>query len=197
MLYLASNSPQRRDILSSLSVEFSLLESDFDETPLHFLNMAPVALSKKIALAKLDYALEQFRDTLTKDDFVFTADTMIFLDRKTIYGKPESKEKAEAMLRSYSGRAHYAVTSIAGCNAAKRKKLVTAQSTKVWFTKLTDVEITKLLETNEWQDAAGGYRIQGKAAFYIKKISGSYTGVLGFPVHDFYVLAKKLKISLP
>lgn len=196
MLYLASNSPQRRDILSSLSVEFSLLESDFDETPLHFLNMAPVALSKKIALAKLDYALEQFRDTLTKDDFVFTADTMIFLDRKTIYGKPESKEKAEAMLRSYSGRAHYAVTSIAGCNAAKRKKLVTAQSTKVWFTKLTDVEITKLLETNEWQDAAGGYRIQGKAAFYIKKISGSYTGVLGFPVHDFYVLAKKLKISL-
>lgn len=197
MLYLASNSPQRREILSSLSVEFSLLESDFDETPLHFLNMAPVALSKKIALAKLDYALEQFRDTLTKDDFVFTADTMIFLDRKTIYGKPESKEKAEAMLRSYSGRAHYAVTSIAGCNAAKRKKLVTAQSTKVWFTKLTDVEITKLLETNEWQDAAGGYRIQGKAAFYIKKISGSYTGVLGFPVHDFYVLAKKLKISLP
>lgn len=196
MLYLASNSPQRRDILSSLSVEFSLLESDFDETPLHFLNMAPVALSKKIALAKLDYALEQFRDTLTKDDFVFTADTMIFLDRKTIYGKPESKEKAEAMLRSYSGRAHHAVTSIAGCNAAKRKKLVTAQSTKVWFTKLTDVEITKLLETNEWQDAAGGYRIQGKAAFYIKKISGSYTGVLGFPVHDFYVLAKKLKISL-
>lgn len=197
MLYLASNSPQRREILSSLSVEFSLLESDFDETPLHFLNMAPVALSKKIALAKLDYALEQFRGTLTKDDFVFTADTMIFLDRKTIYGKPESKEKAEAMLRSYSGRAHYAVTSIAGCNAAKRKKLVTAQCTKVWFTKLTDVEITKLLETNEWQDAAGGYRIQGKAAFYIKKISGSYTGVLGFPVHDFYVLAKKLKISLP
>ena len=197
MLYLASNSPQRREILSSLSVEFSLLESDFDETPLHFLNMAPVALSKKIALAKLDYALEQFRDTLTKDDFVFTADTMIFLDRKTIYGKPESKEKAEAMLRSYSGRAHYAVTSIAGCNAAKRKKLVTAQSTKVWFAKLTDVEITKLLEPNEWQDAAGGYRIQGKAAFYIKKISGSYTGVLGFPVHDFYVLAKKLKISLP
>lgn len=196
MLYLASNSPQRSEILRSLSVGFSLLNSDFDEKPLHFLNIAPMALSKKIALAKLDYALDKFRDTLTGDDSVFAADTMIFLDRKTMYGKPESKEKAEAMLRSYSGRAHYAVTSIAGCNVAKGKKLVTTQCSKVWFSKLSDAEIIKLLECNEWQDAAGAYRIQGKASFYIKKIAGSYTGVLGFPVHEFYELTKKLKVWL-
>lgn len=197
MLYLASNSPQRSDILRNLAVEFSVLKSSFDEKPLHLLGLPPVQLSKKIATEKLEHALKENAELLTKEDTIFAADTMIFLNNKIVYGKPNSKEEARIMLQSYSGKSHYALTTIAACNYAKPNKQFTiSNSTKVWFSKLSETELEFLLSLNEWENAAGAYRIQGRSSLFIERIDGSYTGVLGFPTSDFYNLTKKLKISI-
>lgn len=169
------------------------MDSDFDEKPLHFLNLEPVSLVKHIASAKLDYAVEQFKERLNADDTLFTADTVVFLDNKTVYGKPQSKEAAIAMLRSYSGKTHKVATAIAGYSKAKNKSLVACSLSKLKFARLSARDIDMLIENNEWQNVAGAYRIQGRAAFFVKKLIGSYSGVVGLPLYEFFTLAKKLK----
>lgn len=194
MIYLASKSPQRKTILDSASVEFTVLESDFDEKPLHFLNLSPLKLVKNIARAKLEYVKSYFEKNLLLNDAIFTADTIIFFENNTIYGKPETKEEAISMLNSYSGKTHKVATAIAGFSKITKKIFLTYNVSKVTFINLSKNDIDILISSNEWQSVAGGYRIQGRASLFIKKIVGSYTGVLGFPLFEFYQLAKKLKI---
>lgn len=177
-------------------MDFSLLDSDFDEKSLRFLNLSPVKLVKSIARAKLDYAVEKYAEKLEKEDIVLAADTIIFLDRKTVYGKPKNGEEARRMLSSYSARTHTVATAIAACSKTGNKRVETCSLTKLSFSRLSKEDLDFLLQGDEWQGVAGAYRIQGKASFFIKKITGSYSAVVGFPLHDFYSIAKKLKVSI-
>lgn len=196
MLYLASQSPQRSSILQSLSVEFSCLQTNFDEKSANLPSLSPTKLAEELAKSKLMYALSNKSLELTTNDVVIASDTIVFLDKKTVYGKPTSLTEAEKMLRSYSGKRHYVVTAIAGFSKQKNKILLTKSVSKVMFAKLSNEDIQFLLNTNEWQEAAGGYRIQGKSSIYIKKIIGSYSGILGLPIHELSLLLKRLQVPL-
>lgn len=196
MLYLASQSPQRSALLKSVSVEFSVFTSSFDESSLHYLNLPPVVFAEETAQAKLEYVLQNEADRLTSSDTIITADTVVFLNNKTMYGKPKNVTEAMNMLRSLSGKAHRVVTAIAGYNVKNKKKQLVTDISKVWFNRLSDDDIALLINTNEWAEAAGAYRIQGKASFFIKKIAGSYSGIEGFPFASFYQLMKKLKAKI-
>lgn len=196
MLYLASSSPQRSQILKSASLDFCVLKSNFDESDAKNLKLPPVKLTEKIASDKLVVAVKENENKLKAKDAVFTADTMVFLDELTVYGKPKNESEALRMLRSYSGKFHYVVTAIAGYSCAECKSAVISNVSEVYFTKFSDSDLSFLLKSGEWKNVAGAYRIQGLASFFIERVLGSYTGVLGLPLYEFYSLCKELNVQL-
>ena len=112
---------------------------------------------------------------------VLAADTAVSLDGK-IMGKPKSLDEAAMILRSLSGREHEVLTAVA-CAFEERME-VEVSRTRVGFSELLDREILDYIATGESMDKAGGYAIQGKAARFIERIEGSYSGVMGLPLFE-------------
>jgi len=116
------------------------------------------------------------------------ADTVVAVGRR-ILGKASSAEQARACLSLLSGRRHHvltAITLIAPNGSASHR----ISDTSVIFARLTDKDITEYIETNEWEGKAGGYAIQGRAAAFVRAISGSYSGVVGLPLYETTQLLK-------
>jgi septum formation protein len=120
--------------------------------------------------------------------FILAADTVVAVGRR-ILGKAASAEQARAYLTLLSGRRHHvltAVTLIAPDGSASHR----LSDTSVIFARLTAQEITNYIETSEWEGKAGGYAIQGRAATFVRAISGSYSGVVGLPLYETAQLIK-------
>ena len=192
-IYLASQSPRRRELLKQIGVncEVLLLRNDprrsvhVDETP--HAGEDPVEYVQRVCR---DKALAGW-DTLKFRNLplhpVLAADTTVTLDGKII-GKPDSKEHAAEILRMLSGTQHHVLTAVA--IACKDRFEMRLSDTTITFDTLSEERISRYLLTNEANDKAGAYGIQGYAGVFVKHINGSYTGVMGLPLFETVELLK-------
>lgn len=180
-IILASNSPRRKEILNSIGVNFSVYASGFDE--MSVTEKAPVERCIAIARGKAKTAYRYFSEK-HNNNFIIAADTLVF-NKTGIFGKPENEDAARNMLITYSGVPHNVVTAIccidAGGTFYERQSIST-----VLFKTLSAAELDAYIQTDEWKDAAGGYKLQGMASLFIKKIAGSHTGIVGLPLYELY-----------
>jgi len=187
-IYLASASPRRAELLEQIGVTFIVLNVNVDER--HRPGETPVDYVTRLALAKAraGQALLDANDPCP----VLGADTtVVAADR--IMGKPRDMEDAVAMLLELSGRTHQVISAVAlaGATAAVR-----VSSSDVKFRTLSAAECQAYWETGEPQDKAGGYAIQGRAAQFVERLEGSYSGVMGLPLYETALLFKEFKINI-
>lgn len=177
MLYLASRSPRRNELLTRLGVPFRALDLDVPE--LRAAAESAEAYVRRVALDKAQAGL-----ALVTDDpqaVVLGSDTEVVLDDR-VYGKPVDAADAEAMLASLAGRTHQVITVVA-LAAHGRHALETVVS-EVSFAPMSAAQIAAYVATGESMGKAGGYAIQGGAERHIHHLSGSYSGVMGLPLQQ-------------
>lgn len=180
MLFLASKSPRRRELLVQLGVRFEVLEIEIDES----WDGSGEAQDFIIALA-LNKARAGKRH-VTPSDTVLAADTEVILDGE-ILGKPRDEVHAIHMLQRLSGRTHQVLSAIAVIGTDEHTSL---NISRVGFKSLTLEECRDYCNTGEPLDKAGAYGIQGRAAAFITRLEGSYSGVMGLPLSETRELLK-------
>jgi septum formation protein len=175
-LVLASASPRRLDLLSQLGIVPDAVDpADVDETPRR--GEAPHALAQRLAREKALAVASRHTH-----GFVLAADTVVAVGRRTL-GKPADAREAEIFLRLLSGRRHRVIGAV--CVVDPHSALHSRLSiTTVRFKRLSGPEITRYLASGEWRDKAGAYAIQGRAAAFVAWIGGSYSNVVGLPLHE-------------
>jgi septum formation protein len=195
MIYLASQSPRRRQLLEMLGVEHELLlpdpgeDTESLEEPLP--NEAPAKYVQRVTLLKLDAAMDRLKRRGLHAAPVLCSDTTVALG-KTIYGKPADERDAARMLRELSGTTHRVLTAVA--IQSGRKRLTALNDSRVTFAKLTPAQIREYVAGGEPMGKAGAYAVQGRAAAYISHISGSYSGIMGLPMFETANLLRALKL---
>lgn len=184
-LILASASPRRREILSSLGINYEVLVSDADE---NCELTDPGARVEHIASAKCRGAMDALGD-IPSNTMILAADTLVVCE-KVFLGKPRDAEDASRMLSMLSGRSHMVITAIA---VYYDGRIVTAhETTEVEFCDMSDKDIENYILTEEPYGKAGAYAIQGHASRYIKGIKGDYFNVVGLPVHLMFQTVRDL-----
>ena len=186
MIILASGSPRRKELLEQIGASFEVVVSDAAEESGNAL--PPEELVERNAAAKAS-AVAAIRPELP----VLGADTVVSLDGHT-YGKPCDSEDACNMLRCLSGRSHQVSTGLALIVDGRMYTAVV--TTEVQFAVLLEEDIAAYVATEEPMDKAGAYAIQGRAAVFIKGIHGSYSNVVGLPLHAVTRLARKAGVDL-
>jgi len=184
-VYLASQSPRRRQLLEQLGVAYELLlpAADEDAEALEAMlpHEAPLAYVQRVTQLKLDAALQRLQDRRLPLAQVLCSDTTVALGR-TILGKPENHQDAERMLASLSGKTHRVLTAVA--LGAPQMRLNTVSISRVTFAPMTPEQIRAYVATGEPMGKAGAYAVQGRAAAYISSLSGSYSGIMGLPIYE-------------
>ena len=177
-IILASKSPRRKELLEQIGMDIEIYPSNIDEKRVSIKN--PVEYVKELARLKAENI-----GSLYPGSWVIGADTIVVIHGQII-GKPQSKADAISILKKLNNREHFVYTAFCICNQDSNsytmKSVVKSVKTKVYFKNLTDSEIEWYVNTKESFDKAGGYAIQGVGSFIVKKISGSYTNVVGLPV---------------
>ena len=170
-LILASSSPRRQELLSRVGIPFEICVPEVDESCSLPAEEAVAELSRRKALA----CRHEFPGR-----FILGADTLVALDGKKL-GKPHDPEDARRMLRFLSGRTHHVFTGITVLNP--RGEILTGTDvSSVTFEPMTETEIAAYVAGGEPMDKAGAYAIQGKAALWIRRMTGSPSGVIGLPL---------------
>ena len=186
-VYLASKSPRRQELLRQIGVEFEELllreapgrRRDIVEVPRK--DEVPVDYVKRVARTKAAVGWHRMGRRELPPKPVLAADTEVVLD-ETALGKPEDAADAGAMLSRLSGRTHEVMTAVAiRWNA---QIAVALSVSRVTFRELPRDEIERYIATGEPFDKAGGYGIQGRAATFISRLEGSYSGVMGLPLFE-------------
>ncbi|HKW79908.1 MAG TPA: Maf family protein [Casimicrobiaceae bacterium] len=186
-VYLASKSPRRQELLRQIGVEFEELllreapgrRRDIVEVPRK--DEVPVDYVKRVARTKAAVGWHRMGRRELPPKPVLAADTEVVLD-ETALGKPEDAADAGAMLSRLSGRTHEVMTAVAiRWNA---QIAVALSVSRVTFRELPHDEIERYIATGEPFDKAGGYGIQGRAATFISRLEGSYSGVMGLPLFE-------------
>lgn len=173
MIYLASQSPRRAELLTQIGVDFAALPADIDETPLA--GESPEDFVRRMAIAKARTV-----QALHPGWGVIGSDTSVVLDGH-ILGKPVGREHAIDMLLALSGREHRVLTGVA---LAHTKIAYALSESRVFFRPIEQVEAARYWQTGEPADKAGGYAIQGRGAVFIRHIEGSYSGIMGLPLFE-------------
>lgn len=182
-IILASSSPRRRELLEQLGLQFEIYSPDIDES---ILPDEPVEqYVERLACAKADAVLARFPDAI-----VIAADTSLGVDGQ-ILGKPESKAHAFAMWQQISGRKHDVFSGV--CVRTKAEKYSIVVRTQVEFQALSQADMERYWASGEPVGKAGAYAIQGIAARYIPRIEGSYSNVVGLPLHETVQLLQTVK----
>lgn len=187
-VYLASRSPRRVELLSQLGVICESLPADIDETQLA--GESPERYVTRLALEKAQACLQRLTGE-QKVHPVLAADTTVVLDG-VMLGKPDDDIDARNMLIALSGSLHEVHTAVA--LAFNNQIEVALSTTVVEMMTLTDEQIERYITSGEPRDKAGSYGIQGKAGAWIKRIEGSYSGVMGLPVFETAELLRKAKL---
>lgn len=183
-IILGSNSPRRRELLAGLGIEFTVdTGNSFAESaePGVEAHQVPVDMS----LGKS----HGFHRPLEDDEILITADTVVIIDGRVL-GKPHSREEAEEMLHTLSGRTHEVVTAVTIRD--KRGEKCFSVSSIVEFCRLEDWEIDSYIDNFKPYDKAGAYGVQEWIGYVgISRIEGSFYNVMGLPVHRIWQELKK------
>lgn len=189
-IYLASQSPRRRELLDQIGVAHRVLSIDIDESRRD--NELADAYVQRLAREKANAGWQYVLDHKLETAPVIGADTAVVIDGE-ILGKPIDAADAMAILQRLSGRSHDVMTGVAVHFAAKTQ--VTMSCTRVWFRALDRDEIENYWLSGEPRDKAGAYGIQGLAAKFIERIEGSYSGVVGLPLFETAQLLRSIDIG--
>lgn len=182
-IILASGSPRRIALLQQVGIDpDAVLPAEIDETPL--VSEHPRSLAKRLAAAKAAVARSRYGDAEAKSEkaYFLAADTVVSVGRR-ILPKTEYLDEAVNCLRLLSGRSHRVYTAVCLLTPSGKERLRLSE-TRVRFKRLSKVEIDSYLASGEWQGKAGGYAIQGKAGAFVIQLAGSYSSVVGLPIHD-------------
>lgn len=189
-IYLASQSPRRRELLEQIGVRYELLSPQVAEHPLN--GEAPEVYVLRLALEKARAG----RQLLAEDDPrpVLGADTTVVFNGR-ILGKPRDREEAVATLIDLSGEHHQVMSAVAlvGTGGEEQTRLSVSS---VQFRAITLDEARDYWASGEPVDKAGGYAIQGRGAVFVERLEGSYSGVMGLPLFETAELLQVFGISL-
>jgi septum formation protein len=190
-IYLASRSARRRELLHQIGVRFETLllrvrptrPVDVDE--IQHPSESAQSYVERVAQEKATCGQRVLQARSQVFRPILAADTVVVLDDEVL-GKPESRAQAARFLQLLAGRVHEVRTAVAlavapGDNVAP---LLATSVSRVTMREITDEEIERYVATNEPLDKAGGYAIQGRAAIFVKKLEGSYSGVVGLPLAE-------------
>ncbi|MEA5097654.1 MAG: Maf family protein [Burkholderiaceae bacterium] len=186
-IYLASQSPRRRELLRQIGVEFQLLllrnaaPRGPDVSEEVFPGEAPNDYVARVTREKAAFAVQVVEMRSLPQRPILTADTTVVLDGK-ILGKPADSRAATEMLQMLSGRTHQVITCVAVQHLDKLWQA--SQISEVTFAPLAPATVAAYCATGEPYDKAGGYGIQGGAATFIERIDGSYSGIMGLPLFE-------------
>jgi len=178
MIYLASQSPRRRELLDQIGVPHQTLSAPVDETPQA--DESPEDYVQRLAVAKAQSGYASLGSS-AGDHPVLGADTVVVLDGH-ILGKPRDREHGIAMLNALAGREHRVLTGVALVSDAGVAYRLS--DNRVSFRPLGKAEIAAYWDSGEPLDKAGGYAVQGLGAMFISHLSGSYSGVMGLPLFE-------------
>ncbi len=196
-IYLASRSPRRRELLKQIGIDFEMLllrsdprrPADVDETPLA--GEAPQDYAERVARTKAEIGVRVLMQRGLRAKPILSADTAVVLGER-ILGKPENTAHAESLLAALSGREHRVVSAVAVAFGDQLESRVSVST--VWFREITSVEIERYVATGEPMDKAGAYAIQGRAALFVTRMDGSYSGIMGLPLAETAQLLQKFGI---
>ncbi|MDD0837417.1 Maf family protein [Curvibacter sp. HBC61] len=196
-IYLASQSPRRRQLLEQLGVRHELLlpnvdgdlEEDAEGLEAVRPGEAPARYVARVTGLKLDAALARLKRRGLPSVPVLCSDTTVALGRR-IYGKPDDEAHARAMLTELAGRTHRVLTAVAVQQG--RRRVTALSESRVTFAPMTPAQIKAYVATGEPMGKAGAYGVQGRAAAHIAQLSGSYSGIMGLPVFETAELLRSL-----
>ena len=180
-IILASGSLRRQEYFRLLGLPFTIMPAKLDERPLD--GQAPGEYSQEMAVRKINKIVDQLRGRIPR--WICGADTVIVLDGE-IFGKPADRSDAKSMIERLSAREHEVITSIALYNGKTQNIDCRTVESAVTFAELSDNEIEWYLNTGEWQGVAGSYKIQGLGGCFVSSIRGSFSAIVGLPMHEFY-----------
>lgn len=186
-LILASASPRRRELLSSLGLDFEVITSDVEEllaegeTPHDYVSRLAHAKARAVASGH-------------EDRWVIAADTVVNLDKK-ILEKPRDEKEAASMLALIAGRTHRVFTGLTLMNLQRPFEQTLVEITEVTISRLSRQQIDWYVKTGEPLDKAGSYAVQGLGAMFIESIRGNYTNVVGLPLSTLVAMMRKAGID--
>ncbi|WOH35885.1 Maf family protein [Thalassotalea fonticola] len=178
MLYLASKSPRRQELLNQIAEQFELVAADVNEIALA--DETPKQFVLRMAIEKAQAGLKNVV-TINSNDWVLGSDTIVVND-DVILGKPKEFNDCQQMLSALSDKKHQVMTAIALMN--NDTVLSEVVITDVMFRAIDEDEIQRYWQSGEPQDKAGSYGIQGLAGKFVKRIEGSYSSVVGLPLFE-------------
>lgn len=187
MIYLASASPRRQELLRQLGISFEAIPANVTEAP----GTGETAHDyvRRLARTKAARGAALMRERKLAERPVLGADTEVVLAGE-ILGKPVDRPHGLALLRRLSGQTHQVLTAI--CLLHQDEVYEAISESRVTFAALSDAEIERYWATGEPADKAGGYAIQGLAAAFIERVEGSYSGIVGLPLYEFSRLLKRV-----
>lgn len=195
-VYLASQSPRRRQLLEQLGIAHQLLlpgdDEDAEAIEAVLPGEAPAAYVQRVTGLKLDAALQRLQRRKLPPAPVLCSDTTVARGR-TIYGKPADAADAQRMLGELAGATHRVLTAVAVGTPRKREAALSVS--RVTFAALTPRQVRDYVAGGEPMGKAGAYAVQGRAAAYISHISGSYSGIMGLPMHETALLLARFGFS--
>ncbi len=195
-VYLASQSPRRAQLLDQLGVRHQALLPGPDEDAEALEAVLPRegadAYVQRVTGLKLQAALQRLRRRGLPPAPVLCADTTVVLGRR-ILGKPESDDHALEMLMALSGRTHRVLTAVALGTA--RKQAAALSTSRVEFTAIPPQQLKAYVASGDPRGKAGAYAIQSSAAQWVSRIEGSYSGIMGLPLHETATLLRQLQVT--
>ena len=191
-IILASGSPRRQETLKTLGVPFQVIIPEIDENLSEGIELEK--LPEYLAAKKVEY-VSKMLPAKQEVPWILGADTIMIMDGK-VYGKPADIDEAIKFLKEFSGKTHTLITSMALYNGKLKYLSTRTAQTKVTFADISQEEIDWYISTGEWHNVAGGYRIQGFGSYFIKKIEGTSSTVVGLPLFELYDMLKEQGYSL-
>ncbi len=211
MIHLASKSPRRRLLLDQIGIEYAVVDAPVDET--RRAGEPPVTFVERMAREKAQTGLAALGNARVAP--VLAADTTVVLGDRVL-GKPRDAEHAMEMLDALSGRMHRVISAVAivGRSAGgptatgergrppaigtadRDSPRIMTSSTRVWFREISHRERRAYCASGEPMDKAGAYAIQGRAAIFVARIDGSYSGVMGLPLFETASLLREAGIGV-
>lgn len=203
-VYLASQSPRRAQLLEQLGVPHRPLlaadDEDVEALEAERAGELPLAYVQRVTRAKLAAARARLARRGLTPAPILCADTTVALGRRML-GKPRDHAHAVQMLQSLSGRTHRVLTAVAvapasAAGSASHKAWVATSISRVRFAALPAAALARYVASGEPQGKAGAYAVQGRIAAFIEHIEGSYTGIMGLPLHETAILLRRAGLHL-